>query len=108
LIWIVWSAFVLRRWHAEPARRPRSRWSIFWRVFFLPILNIAVALLAVVGLPQLVRVPVSFLTYMMPDLGYTLVAIAVLGIGGSIVWLALAYPLLRQPRAELAPTPINP
>jgi CubicO group peptidase (beta-lactamase class C family) len=95
LIWIVWSWFVLRRWRAEPARRPRSRWSIFWRVFFLPILNIAVALLAVVGLPQMFRVPVSFLTYMMPDLGYTLVAIGVLGIGGSIVWFALAYRVLH-------------
>jgi hypothetical protein len=96
LIWIVWSAFSLRRWRAGPARRPRR---IFWRVFFLPILNIAVALLAVVGLPQLFRVPVSFLTYMMPDVGYTLATIGVLGIGGSSVWLTLTYRVLHAAKS---------
>ncbi len=96
VLWIAWSAFILRRWRTQPARRPRGRWRIAWRVGAPVAVMLALALLALVGAPRLFGVPLSFVTYMAPDWGYTLIAIGVLGIGWSIAWLALAIGVLRS------------
>lgn len=92
LVWIVWSVLILRRWRTQPECRPRGRWSIARRVVMPAVLMVAVALLVLIGVPRLFGVPLSFVTYVAPDWGYSLAAIGVLGIGWSIVWLACVFP----------------
>jgi len=96
LLGILLSAFNLRRWRSTPARRPSGFWHTSWHIALPFVVYLGLGLLAVLGVPSLLHLPVSFLQYMFPDFGYAIYDIGVIGIGWSLVWLALVIFVLHR------------
>jgi hypothetical protein len=61
-------------------------------------------------MPQSLGMPISFMLYMYPDFGYSILAIGVIGLGWGFTRLALAYLALRggqQSEFISAQTPVR-
>ncbi len=69
-----------------------------WGVLLTVVLNLG-AILLLFGLSQLIPFSLPSMLVFFPDLGYSLIAIAVLGIGWSVIYTVM-YLMLRQPSAE--------
>ena len=98
LLGILLSAFSIRRWRKLPAQRPRGFWKTSWHVAVPFVVYLALGLVAVLAVPRVFGIPLSFMRYMYPDFGYALQDIGVIGIGWSLVWLALSIDELRRAR----------
>jgi hypothetical protein len=73
-------------------------------------LNLALAAITLIGVPALLGVPLSFLMYLIPDLGYTLAISGVVALawGGTQAVLTLLLPIWRPAVAPAgAGTPIE-
>jgi CubicO group peptidase (beta-lactamase class C family) len=93
----------LRRWRAQPDRRPHSRRQLIWHVV-LPLLgNLLAGYVFMIGLPQMLSAPLEGALLFAPDWGYAILLIGVIGFGWGIARTVLAIWVLRQPRVELAP-----
>jgi len=103
VIGMIRSIVVLRRWRTQPGRRPHGRRGIIWHVVLSLVLHLALALVFLVGLPQvLFHLSLSFFLLWVPDFGYTLVVGGVLALGWGITRTVLAVLVLRKrsvPRA---------
>jgi len=100
------SIVVLRRWRTQPGRRPHGRRGIVWHVVLPLVLHLALALLFLVGLPQvLFQTSLSSRVFLwLPDYGYTLLVGGLLALGWGILRTVLAYVALRKP---IAPRPVT-
>jgi hypothetical protein len=100
------SVVVLRRWRTQPGRRPHGRRGIVWHVVLPLVLHLALALLFLVGLPQvLFQTSLSSRVFLwLPDYGYTLLVGGLLALGWGILRTALAYVALRTP---VVPHPVT-
>ncbi|HLO18728.1 MAG TPA: hypothetical protein VK206_28110, partial [Anaerolineales bacterium] len=61
-----------------------------WQVILTVILNLAIAIFFLLGIPKIVPFTVSSLRALYPELGYGLLTGGVLGIGWSVI-----YPVLN-------------
>lgn len=91
------SAVVLRRWQKEPSRMPHSRFGKFWRISAPTLLNLAVGLLFLVGIPVIFGRTLPIIVLYLPDLGYTLLIGGILAVAWAAIWMARAIFVLRTP-----------
>ncbi len=99
------STVLLRRWRAQPARRPRGLVRVTGRVVVPVLLNLVWALLCLVGLPALLGGSLPALLLLMPDLGTVLVLSGVVAAAWGIGRAALAVRALHRHGAERAVPP---
>jgi CubicO group peptidase (beta-lactamase class C family) len=100
------TATLLRRWHGRPDQRPRGWRAAAVRIGLPLVCNVGWGLFALVGVPTLFGVPLSFIRYLAPDFGTIVAASGVVALGWSIVRTVLALWVLRTwgaPRAIVAP-----
>jgi hypothetical protein len=103
IIGMISSIRTLRRWRAQPERRPRSRRQLIWHVV-LPLLgNLLAGYVFMIGVPQMFGVPIEGALLYAPDFGYAILLIGLIGFGWGITRTVLAIWVLRQPRVKLAP-----
>jgi CubicO group peptidase (beta-lactamase class C family) len=85
------TVLLLRRWRAQPQQRP-DRPRVIALGIALPLaLNLGWGLLALLGVPVVLGVPLSLLNYMAPDFGATLLVSGVVALVWSIVRTLLVY-----------------
>jgi CubicO group peptidase (beta-lactamase class C family) len=102
VVGMVRSTRTIRTWRTVPSRRPTGALRIALRVG-LPLLGSWTwALLVVVGLPRIIRAPLSAVLMGLPDLAYPLLASAVLAFGWGLARAIWAIRTLRTP-----PTPVS-
>lgn len=103
---MVRTTLLLRRWQSQPAQRPTGWAALAVRIGLPLVGNLGWGLFALVGVTGLFRVPLSFIVYLAPDFGYTLIASGVVALGWGILRTALAFWVLRERDANRAiPTP---
>jgi CubicO group peptidase (beta-lactamase class C family) len=82
-----------RRWRrgdiAAVRNRSHDRRKPIWRMLLVVILNLAVALFFLFGMPLLTGLPISTFRILYPDLGYALIVGILIGIAWSGVYTAL-------------------
>jgi CubicO group peptidase (beta-lactamase class C family) len=96
------SIVLLRRWHAQPARRPRGLIRVTGRVIVPLAVSLAWALVCLVGLPLLLGGSLSVLLLTIPDLAVLLVASGVVALAWGVCRAILATRVLRRHDAEPA------
>jgi CubicO group peptidase (beta-lactamase class C family) len=105
VIGMIRSIVALRRWRTQPGRRPQGRRGIVWHVVLPLVLQLALALLFLIGLPQvLFQSPLPLFFLWLPDYGYTLLIGGLVAVGWGILRMVLAYVALRTP---VAPRPVT-
>ena len=90
----------------RPTRRPTGALRIALRVGLPLLVSWTWALLVLVGLPQVIRAPLPAVLMGLPDLGYPLVASAVLAFGWGLARFIWAIRTLRTPPSG-APGPLT-
>ena len=101
---MVRSVRTIRTWRTVPSRRPTGALRIGLRVGLPLLVSWTWALLVLVGLPQVIRAPLPAVLMGLPDLGYPLVASAVLAFGWGLARAIWAIRTLRTPPSQ-APRP---
>jgi CubicO group peptidase (beta-lactamase class C family) len=105
---IVRSVVLLRRWRAQPARRPRGPVRVTGRVVVPLLASLVWALVCLVGLPWLLGGSWSVVLLTMPDFGWVLLASGVVAAVWGVGRAVLAVGTLRRRAAEPAvPAQIN-
>jgi CubicO group peptidase (beta-lactamase class C family) len=100
---------LLRRWRSQPAQRPQRTVSRVLHVVLPLLFSIVWGCLMLFGASQLVGAPLSFLIYIWPDVGYTLLLSGLFALGWGVVRAVLAYLALRPtstPPTSLAGAPV--
>jgi CubicO group peptidase (beta-lactamase class C family) len=107
IVGVILSVRTLRRWRAQPDRRPRNRRQLIWHVV-LPLLgNFLAGYVFMIGIPQMFGAPLEGALLIAPDFGYAILLIGLIGFGWGITRTVLAIWVLRQPRAEPVSAPIS-
>jgi hypothetical protein len=97
------TATLLRHWHSRPEQRPQGWIAVVVRIVLPLLCNLVWGLFALVGVPVLFGgVPLSFIRYIAPDFGTTLLVSGVVALGWSILRTALAFRVLRKRGATRA------
>jgi hypothetical protein len=91
---MVWSLITLRRWQAQPERRPQGRWQLGWHVIRPLILNLVWAIVVLAGIAKL---SLPDLLLGAPDLASVLLASGIVALVWAVVRTVLAYGTLRKP-----------
>jgi hypothetical protein len=87
----------IRGWRADPLQRPTGALRIGLRVGLPLLVSWSWALIVLVGLPRMISAPLSAMLIGLPDLGYPLVASAVLAFGWGLARAIWAIRTLRTP-----------
>jgi CubicO group peptidase (beta-lactamase class C family) len=106
VVGIVRSVGIIRRWRVDPLRRPTGALRVGLRVGLPLLASWTWALLVLVVLPQMIRAPLPAVLMGLPDLGYPLVASAVLALGWGLARVIWAIRTLRAARPGV-PSPSN-
>jgi CubicO group peptidase (beta-lactamase class C family) len=85
----------MRRWQSGHAL-PQSRRAMVMQIWLPLMVNLAWGLLALVGIPRFLGVPLSIMQYLVPAFGYTLLISGVVALGWALVRTVLAYLALRR------------
>jgi hypothetical protein len=107
LIGALWSVVSLRRWRAQPERRPRGWLRVGWHVVVPLVVYLLWALVSLVVVPPFLRWPLQGLLFMVPDFGYTLVLSGAFALTWGILRTVLVILALRKrgaPKEPDAPT----
>jgi CubicO group peptidase (beta-lactamase class C family) len=91
------SVRIIRWWCAVPLQRPRGALRIGIRVGLPLLVSWSWALIVLVGLPRIISAPLPAILMGLPDLGYLLVASAVLAFGWGLARAIWAIRTLRTP-----------
>jgi CubicO group peptidase (beta-lactamase class C family) len=102
LLGIARSIVLLRRWRAQPARRPRGRLRVTARVVLPLLVSLAWALVCLVILPMFLGGSLSLLLLTTPDFAVVLMGSGVLAAAWGITRAILAVRTLRRHPAEPA------
>jgi len=102
VVGIVRSVGIIRRWRVDPLRRPTGALRVGLRVGLPLLASWTWALLVLDALPQMIRAPLPAVLMGLPDLGYPLVASAVLAFGWGLARVIWAIRILRT-----LPTPVS-
>jgi hypothetical protein len=107
---MVRSARVIRGWRSSPARRPVGALRVAFRLGLPLLASWTWAFLVLVGLPRVIGAPLPAVLMGLPDLGYPLVASAVIALGWGPVRLIWAGRSLRAhpPEAPAHDEPRRP
>jgi CubicO group peptidase (beta-lactamase class C family) len=100
------SVRTIRGWRADPLRRPTGALQIGLRVGLPVLVSWSWALIVLVGLPRMIRAPLPAMLMGLPDLGYPLVASAVLAFGWGLARAIWAIRTLRTAPPRV-PRPLN-
>jgi hypothetical protein len=87
----------IRGWRADPMQRPTGALRIGLRVGLPLLLSRSWALIVLVGLPRIISASLPAILAGLPDLGYPLVASAVLAFGWGLARAIWAIRTLRTP-----------
>jgi hypothetical protein len=90
IIGITRSSRILRRWHAQPERRPQSLLRAIWHIVPPLILNLIPALIFLVAIPGLFGLPLPGVIYRAPDLGYVMLVSSIVAVAWSVIRTGLA------------------
>jgi hypothetical protein len=91
------------------SQRPSQRTMVL-QIGLPLVINLAWGLLVLVGAPRFLNMPLSFIQYMLPTLGYTLLVSGLVALGWGVVRTALVYLALRTagtPTASLVGAPVS-
>jgi CubicO group peptidase (beta-lactamase class C family) len=102
MIGIIRSARILRRWRAQPERRPHGFLRGIWHVVLPLVLNLIPAFLFLAVIPKLFGLPLRGIIYRAPDLGYVMAVSSGIALAWSLVRTGLALFTLSQSR-NIAP-----
>jgi len=83
------TALLLRRWHSRPRLRPQGWIAVAVRIGLPLLCNLGWGLFALLGVPTLFHTPLSFIRYLAPDFGTTLLVSAVVALGWGIMRTAV-------------------
>jgi hypothetical protein len=100
------SVRTIRGWRADPLRRPTGALQIGLRVGLPLLVSWSWALIVLVGLPRMIDAPLPAILMGLPDLGYPLVASAVLAFGWGLARAIWAIRSLRTAPPRV-PRPLN-
>jgi CubicO group peptidase (beta-lactamase class C family) len=100
VVGMVRSVRTIRTWRTVPSRRPMGALRIALRVGLPLLVSWTWALLVLVGLPRVIRAPLPAVLMGLPDLGYPLVASAVLAFGWGLARFIWAIRTLRTPPSD--------
>jgi CubicO group peptidase (beta-lactamase class C family) len=89
------TALLLHRWKRRPEQRPQGRRAVALRLWLPLVLNLGWGLFALLGVPALFGMPLSFIGYLAPDFGATLLASGAIALGWGIARTALLWWVLR-------------
>ena len=96
LLGIARSIVLLRRWRAQPARRPHGPLRVTARIVVPLVASLAWALVCLVGLPLLAGGSLSVVLLTMPDLGVVLAGSGVVAAAWGVTRAILAVRTLRR------------
>lgn len=111
VVGIARSVRTIRRWREAPLRRPTGALRIGLRLGPPVLVSWSWALIVLVGLPRIISAPLPTVLMGLPDLGYPLVASAVLAFGWGLALRALRprpSALFDHAEATLTPEPYGP
>jgi CubicO group peptidase (beta-lactamase class C family) len=91
------SVRIIRGWRATPSRRPTGALRIGLHVALPLLVSWSWAFIVLVGLPRIISAPLPALLAGLPDLGYPLVASAILAFGWGLIRAIWATRTLRTP-----------
>jgi hypothetical protein len=97
VVGIARSMQTMRSWRTDPSRRPTGALRIGIRVGLPLLVSWSWALIVLVGLPRIISAPLAALLAGLPDLGYPLLASAILAFGWGVVRAIWAIRTLRPP-----------
>lgn len=103
MIGIIRSARILRRWRAQPERRPHGLLQILWNIIPPLVLNLIPAFLFLVFVPQLFGLSLPGTIYRAPDLGYVMLVSSVVALAWSLVRTGLAFFALSRSGRNIEP-----
>jgi CubicO group peptidase (beta-lactamase class C family) len=83
------TALLLRRWHSQPAQRPQGWIAVAVRIGLPLLCNVGWGLFTLVSVPTIFHVPLSFLRYIAPDFGTTLLVSGMVALGWGITRTAV-------------------
>jgi CubicO group peptidase (beta-lactamase class C family) len=98
---MVWSLITLRRWQAQPERRPQGRWRLGWHVILPLIVNLVWALVVLAGIAKL---SLSDLLLGAPDLASVLLVSSAVALIWAVVRTVLAFRVLQATGARRVAT----
>ena len=99
LLGLIWAVRRLRHWNRQPESRPLGRRQVALRGVLPILLNVLAAFIFVVGMPQMLGVPLVGLMLFAPDWGYAMLLSGVLAIGW-VIWGSTAFVTLRNRRTQ--------
>ena len=99
------SIVLLRRWRAQPARRPRGLVRVTGRIVVPLVVGLAWALVCLVGLPLFLGGSLSVLLLTIPDFAVVLVGSGIVAAAWGVCRAVLAVRTLHRHRAEPAVPP---
>jgi CubicO group peptidase (beta-lactamase class C family) len=91
------SVKIIRVWRVVPLQRPKGALRIGVRVGLPLLVSWSWALIVLVGLPRIISAPLPAILAGLPDLGYPLLASAVLAFGWGLIRAIWAIQILRTP-----------
>jgi CubicO group peptidase (beta-lactamase class C family) len=97
VVGIARSVRTIRGWRADPLRRPTGALRIGLRVGLPLLVSWSWAFIVLVGVPRMIDAPLPAVVMGLPDLGYPLVASAVLAFGWGLARVIWAIRTLRTP-----------
>jgi CubicO group peptidase (beta-lactamase class C family) len=100
VVGMVRSVRTIRTWRIVSSRRPTGALRIALRVGLPLLVSWTWALLVLFGLPQVIRAPLPAVLMGLPDLGYPLIASAVLAFGWGLARFIWAIRTLRTPPSD--------
>jgi hypothetical protein len=106
VVGMVRSVRTIRAWRTVPSRRPTGALRIALRVGLPLLVSWTWAFIVLAGLPRMIRAPLPAVLMGLPDLGYPLVASAVLAFGWGLARAIWAIRILRTAPPDV-PSPSN-
>jgi CubicO group peptidase (beta-lactamase class C family) len=103
IVGITRSVRLLRRWRAQPERRPHGLLRVVWHVIPPLVLNLIPAFLFLVVVPQLFGLSLPGIIYRAPDLGYAMLVSSVVALAWSVIRTGLAFFTLSRSGRNIEP-----
>jgi hypothetical protein len=97
LLSLIWGVLGLRLWSHQPESCPRGIWQLALRIVLPILLNLLVAYVFTVGLPQLAGLSFAAVLHYIPDWSYGFVLSAALAFCWLVWGIAVLVVLRQQP-----------
>jgi hypothetical protein len=98
---LIWAVFRLRRWSLNSERHPKSVRQVGLRIVLPILLNVLVAYVFMIGLPQVAGTNLGITLQVTPDWGIGFLMSGILA-AGWLIWGISALVVLRKQPASAA------